>query len=102
MLTRKLANEHGAVYIVDRLKDVVIRGGENIYCVEVANAIVSYGGIAEAAVIGLAHETLGEEVAAVIQLENGARVDEQSLREHLATRLAAERNRQGAEIGVEK
>ena len=82
-------DEDGVVHIVDRLKDMVIRGGENIYCVEVENAIVSYGGIVEAAVIGLAHETLGEEVAVVIQLENGASVDEQSLREYLATELAA-------------
>ena len=79
----------GVVHVVDRLKDMLIRGGENIYCVEVENAIVSYGGIVEAAVIGLAQETLGEEVAAVIQLENGASVNEQSLREHLAAKLAA-------------
>ena len=81
-------NEYGVVHIVDRLKDMVVRGGENIYCVEVENAIVSYGGIVEAAVIGVAHETLGEEVAAVILLENGASVDEQKLREHLAGCLA--------------
>jgi long-chain acyl-CoA synthetase len=82
-------DEDGHVHIVDRLKDVVIRGGENIYCVEVENAIVAYGGIVEAAVIGLPHDILGEEVAAVVLVETGARVDEQALRVYLAGCLAA-------------
>ena len=82
-------DEHGFVHIVDRLKDMVIRGGENVYCVEVEDAIVSYGGILEAAVVGIAHAVLGEEVAAVVLLEQGASVTEQALRDHLAESLAA-------------
>jgi long-chain acyl-CoA synthetase len=82
-------DEDGNVFIVDRIKDMVIRGGENVYCVEVENAIVAYGDIVEAAVIGLAHETLGEEVAAAVLLERGACIDEQALRAFLKRHLAA-------------
>jgi long-chain acyl-CoA synthetase len=76
------------VYIVDRAKDMVIRGGENVYCSEVETAIYNHETIAEAAVFGVPDERLGEEVAAVLVLRPGATLDENVLREFLAVSLA--------------
>jgi len=58
----------GRCFIVDRIKDVVIRGGENIYCAEVENVLAGLAGVAEVAVFGVAHETLGEVPVAAIQV----------------------------------
>jgi len=78
----------GFLTIVDRAKDMVIRGGENVYCVEVENALYSHPDVIDAAVIGVPHRTLGEEVKAVVQLRDGARVGPAELREHCARHLA--------------
>lgn len=78
----------GFVYIVDRAKDMVIRGGENVYCSEVEAAIYTHEAIAEAAVFGVPDERLGEEVAAVLVLRPGALLTEEALRLHLSTTLA--------------
>ncbi len=78
----------GFLTIVDRAKDMVIRGGENIYCVEVENALYSHPDVVDAAVIGVPHRTLGEEVKAVVQLRDGAEVGAAELREHCARHLA--------------
>ena len=78
------------VYIVDRAKDMVIRGGENVYCVEVEAALHEHPSVADCAVIGIPHPVLGEEVGAVVRLRPGsAPVDEEGLRAHVAERLAA-------------
>ena len=82
-------DEDGFLYILDRIKDVLIRGGENIYCIEVENALYSHSAVLDAAVIGIPHRILGEEVGAVVQLRPGARVDEDALKRHVAQRLAA-------------
>jgi long-chain acyl-CoA synthetase len=58
----------GLTYVVDRMKDVIIRGGENVYCAEVEAAILEQPGVRDAAVLGLPHADYGEEVAAVIQV----------------------------------
>ncbi|GAA0675999.1 class I adenylate-forming enzyme family protein [Kitasatospora atroaurantiaca] len=79
----------GEVYIVDRLKDMVIRGGENVYCVEVEGVLFDHPEVADAAVLGVPHPVLGEEVAAVVVLQPGATVDPDGLRAHVAARLAA-------------
>jgi long-chain acyl-CoA synthetase len=81
-------DEDGFIYIVDRIKDMVIRGGENVYCIEVENALFEHPDVIEAAVIGLPHEVLGEEVGAVVQVRYGATVSEEMLQSHLAARLA--------------
>ena len=78
----------GFIYIVDRAKDMVIRGGENVYCSEVEAAIYTHEAIAEAAVFGVPDERLGEEVAAVLVLRPGASLTEDELRTHLAVSLA--------------
>ncbi len=79
----------GFVYVVDRVKDMLIRGGENVYCVEVENALNGHAAVMDAAVVGLPHRVLGEEVGAVVQVTPGADVSEQALQDHVAKQLAA-------------
>ncbi|MDO8390856.1 MAG: class I adenylate-forming enzyme family protein [Actinomycetota bacterium] len=81
-------DEHGFVFIVDRAKDMVLRGGENVYCSEVETAIYHHEAIAEAAVFGIPDERLGEEVAAVIVLRPGASLTHDELTHFLAVSLA--------------
>jgi long-chain acyl-CoA synthetase len=82
-------DEEGFCFIIDRAKDMLIRGGENIYCVEVENALYDHPAIMDAAVVGKPHRTLGEEPAAVVTLKPGAHATEDELRAHVAERLAA-------------
>jgi len=82
-------DDEGFVYIVDRAKDMLIRGGENIYCVEVENALYDHPAVMDAAVVGIAHRTLGEEPAAVVHLKAGASATEEELRHFVAQKLAA-------------
>ncbi|MET9516817.1 class I adenylate-forming enzyme family protein [Streptomyces sp. NPDC002994] len=77
------------VSIVDRIKDMVIRGGENVYCVEVESALHDHPDVLDAAVLGVPHPVLGEEVAAVVQLRPGATAGADELRAHVAKGLAA-------------
>ncbi|MEU6061975.1 class I adenylate-forming enzyme family protein [Streptomyces sp. NPDC047097] len=81
-------DEGGRVAIVDRLKDMVIRGGENVYCVEVETALHAHPDVLDAAVLGVPHPRLGEEVAAVVRLREGTAADEEELRAHVAGSLA--------------
>jgi long-chain acyl-CoA synthetase len=82
-------DDEGFLYILDRVKDMLIRGGENVYCVEVEDALYSHPAVMDAAVVGIPHRVLGEEVGAVVQLKPGALVDDDALKRHVATRLAA-------------
>jgi long-chain acyl-CoA synthetase len=82
-------DDEGFVYIVDRAKDMLIRGGENIYCVEVENALYDHPAVMDAAVIGIPHRTLGEEPVAVVSLKAGAEVTEDELRHFVAQKIAA-------------
>ncbi|MFG3497975.1 class I adenylate-forming enzyme family protein [Streptomyces sp. NPDC047928] len=79
----------GRVTIVDRLKDMVVRGGENVYCVEVEAALHAHPDVADAAVFGVPHPVLGEEVAAVVRPRAGAAVTPEALRAHVGRSLAA-------------
>ncbi|MGK0275308.1 MAG: long-chain acyl-CoA synthetase [Ilumatobacter sp.] len=81
-------DEDGYVFIVDRAKDMVLRGGENIYCSEVEAAIYQHEAVAEAAVFGVPDDRLGEIVGVAIVLAPGASLDEAGLREFLAPTLA--------------
>ena len=81
-------DDDGFIYIVDRAKDMIIRGGENIYSVEVEAALFEHPDIADVAVIGIPHEVLGEEVGAVVVLRPGTRVRADELSRHVAERLA--------------
>ncbi|WP_433172544.1 class I adenylate-forming enzyme family protein [Actinoallomurus sp. CA-150999] len=79
----------GFIYIVDRAKDMLIRGGENVYCAEVEAAMYEHPAVADAAVIGVPHEVLGEEVGAVVRLQSGMTVTSEELRAFLGERIAA-------------
>jgi long-chain acyl-CoA synthetase len=82
-------DDDGFLYITDRKKDMIIRGGENIYCVEIEQRLVAHPEIADAAIIGVAHPELGEEVKAVVQLEDGSSLTEADVRQWVADGLAA-------------
>jgi long-chain acyl-CoA synthetase len=81
-------DQDGFLYLVDRVKDMLIRGGENIYCVEVENVLHSHPDVLDAAVIGIAHRTLGEEPGAVVHIRSGAGVSETELQAFVRSRLA--------------
>jgi long-chain acyl-CoA synthetase len=82
-------DEEGFCFIVDRAKDMIIRGGENIYCAEVEAVLYQHPAVMDAALIGIPHHTLGEEPVAVVTLVSGAQVTEQELKAFVAARLAA-------------
>ena len=82
-------DEEGFLYLVDRAKDMLIRGGENIYCIEVENALYDHPAVMDASVVGIKHKVLGEEPGAVVQLKPGKTVTEEELRAHVANQLAA-------------
>jgi acyl-CoA synthetase (AMP-forming)/AMP-acid ligase II len=81
-------DEDGFVFIVDRAKDMVLRGGENVYCSEVEAAIYAHDAVAEAAVFGVPDERLGEEVGAAIVRRPGTSLTEEELRSFLADKIA--------------
>ena len=78
----------GYVRILDRGKDMIIRGGENVYSLEVENALMSHPDISMAAVFGRPDDLFGERVCAAIVRESGTDTPVESLREHIALRLA--------------
>ncbi len=82
-------DEEGFVYIVDRAKDMLIRGGENIYCIEVENVLYEHPDIVDAAIVGIEHKVLGEEVGAVVQLKPGSTLTTDELRAFVGSKLAA-------------
>jgi long-chain acyl-CoA synthetase len=82
-------DEEGFLFLVDRAKDMLIRGGENVYCIEVENALYDHPAVMDAAVVGIPHKILGEEVGAVVQLKPGKTATEAELRAHVSGQLAA-------------
>jgi long-chain acyl-CoA synthetase len=82
-------DEDGFVYVSDRAKDMVLRGGENVYCAEVEDALYEHPDVYEAAVFGIPDERLGETVAASVLPKPGSAVTEAELRTFVAERLAA-------------
>jgi long-chain acyl-CoA synthetase len=81
-------DDDGFVYIVDRAKDLIIRAGENIACVEIENVLFQHPDVIDAAVVGVAHAVLGEEVKAVVQVRPGAVVTADELRDFCRPHLA--------------
>ena len=82
-------DEDGFFFIVDRKKDLIIRGGYNVYPREVEEVLYAHPSVAEAAVVGVPHDLLGEEIKAYIELKAGATATEQELIDHVKERLAA-------------
>jgi long-chain acyl-CoA synthetase len=82
-------DEEGFVFILDRAKDMLIRGGENIYCVEVEGALYAHPAVMDAAVVAIPHKVLGEEVGAVVQIAPGKEATEEELKAHVRKLLAS-------------
>ncbi len=82
-------DEDDYFFIVDRKKDLIIRGGYNVYPREVEEVLYEHEAVAEVAVIGLPHDELGEEVGAAVALKDGKSATEEELREHAKKHLAA-------------
>jgi len=82
-------DEDGFLYIVDRIKEIIIRGGENISCIEVEGGIYGHPDVEEAAVFGLPDERLGEIVGAAVVLRPGCSMSEMTMKEYLSDHLAA-------------
>jgi long-chain acyl-CoA synthetase len=81
-------DEDGYIYIVDRKKDLIIRGGYNIYPREIEEVLYTHQDVSEAAVIGVPHADLGEEVAAVVVLRPGAKTTDEELRQYVKEKVA--------------
>lgn len=82
-------DEEGFLFVVDRKKDMLIRGGENIYCSEVEAALYEHPAVVDAGVVGRPHRTLGEEPVAAVTLKPGHTATEAELQAFVAERLAA-------------
>ncbi|HVP85678.1 MAG TPA: class I adenylate-forming enzyme family protein [Rhizomicrobium sp.] len=82
-------DEEGFCFIIDRAKDMLIRGGENIYCIEVENVLYEHPAVMDAALVPVPHKTLGEEPGAVVHLKPGMHASEDELRQFVAGKLAA-------------
>jgi long-chain acyl-CoA synthetase len=79
----------GFFYVVDRAKDMIIRGGENVYCVEIENTLADHPEIDEAAIVGVPCPELGERVKAVVRRVPGSALGADAVRAHVAGRIAA-------------
>lgn len=82
-------DDEGFLYLVDRAKDMLIRGGENIYCIEVENVLYDHPAVMDAAIVGIEHKVLGQEVGAVVQLTPGKSASIEELQMHVRAQLAA-------------
>ena len=82
-------DEDGFLYLVDRAKDMILRGGENIYCAEVEGALYTHPAVLETVAFAVPDDRLGEEVGVAVHLKPDAMLDAPGLREHMASRLAA-------------
>lgn len=81
-------DEDGFVFIVDRAKDMVLRGGENVYCAEVESAIFKHSAVAECTVFGVLDDRLGEEVGAAVVVAPGQSLTADEIREHCSSLIA--------------
>ena len=83
-----VVDEEGLLHLVDRKKDVIISGGENVYSLEVEEALLTHPGVAQCAVVGVPDERWGEAVCAVVVPADGASIEATDLREHVAAQIA--------------
>jgi long-chain acyl-CoA synthetase len=94
-------DDDGFIYIVDRVKDMIISGGENVYSAEVENAIMQFPGLAECAVIGIPHETWGEAVHAVVVPREGETPEAEAIIAHCRALIAGYKCPRTVEISAE-
>ena len=78
----------GFYFVVDRAKDMILRGGENVYCIEIENCLADHPAIDEAAVVGVPDVELGEKVKAIVRRVPGAALDQAGVQRHVAAHLA--------------
>jgi len=91
-------DDNGYVFIVDRIKDMIVTGGENVYSAEVENALASHPGVAACAVIGVADDQWGERVHAVVILQPGHAATADQLRAHCKTLIAGYKSPRSVEF----
>ncbi|QJY49906.1 long-chain-fatty-acid--CoA ligase [Pseudonocardia broussonetiae] len=91
-------DEDGYVFVVDRLKDMIVSGGENVYSAEVENALARHPAVASCAVIGVPDDEWGERVHAVVVLQPGAETSAEELREHTKTLIAGYKSPRSVEF----
>ncbi len=82
-------DEDGFYFVVDRAKDMILRGGENVYCTEIENVLQDHPSIDEAAVVGVPDVEMGERVKAIVHCAQGATLSEADVQGHVAAHLAA-------------
>lgn len=78
----------GYLYLVDRVTDMIVSGGENVYSIEVENAISTHPAVSQVAVIGIPHDVWGEQVHAIVVLQPGATATEQEIKDHAKQSIA--------------
>ncbi len=81
-------DDDGYLYLHDRIKDMIVTGGENVYPAEIENALLSHASVVDAAVIGVPDDRWGETVKGIVVLADGARLDEAGIIEHCRSQLA--------------
>ena len=81
-------DDDGYVYVVDRMKDMIITGGENVYSAEVEDVVHGHAAVAECAVIGVPDDTWGERVHAIVRLKDGAEAAAEDIMTHCHTLIA--------------
>jgi long-chain acyl-CoA synthetase len=82
-------DDDGFLYVVDRAKDMILRGGENVYCVEIENCLADHPDIDEAAIIGVPDVELGQRVKAIVRRRAGSGIDASEVQRHVAAHLAS-------------
>lgn len=94
-------DENGYLYIVDRVKDMIITGGENVYSVEVEQAVYSFPGVAQCAAIGIPHEEWGEQVHVIVVPTPDTEIDTDALIAHCKTQIAGYKCPRSVDIRLE-
>jgi long-chain acyl-CoA synthetase len=94
-------DDKGYLYLVDRVKDMIVTGGENVYSAEVEDAIASHPGVSQVAVIGIPSERWGEAVHAIVVPEAGAQISEEEIKAWTRERIAAYKVPKSVEIRTE-
>jgi long-chain acyl-CoA synthetase len=94
-------DEDGFVYVVDRIKDMIISGGENIYSTEVENAVAQYPGVLQCAVIGIPDERWGEAIHAVVVVNPDTLIDAAAIIAHCRERIAGYKCPRSVELRTE-
>ena len=94
-------DDEGYLFLVDRVKDMIVTGGENVYSAEVENAISKHPAVAQVAVIGIPHETWGEQVHAIVVLRADAEATEDEIKAYARERIAGYKMPKSVEFRAE-